>query len=68
MSDMIVKCIYNKYYEYGLTMGKSYDVSEEDDKYYRIINDTNYIVRYNKNCFKTLSEVRNETINNLLEE
>ena len=64
---MKVKCI-NNYGRKYLTIGKIYEVIGGDDICYKIINDYNDELWYEKECFKTLSEIRNETINKLLED
>lgn len=71
---MKVKCINNRY-EYNnwkfisLTIGKIYDVFEIiRDCEYLIINDHNMESSYPKECFTSLSEIRNDTINKLLED
>ena len=64
---MTVKCIDTMGYKY-LTMGKTYEVVSIDaDGDYYIINDECDDLWYPKYLFKTLSEMRNETINKLLE-
>jgi hypothetical protein len=63
-----VKCIDNYGWSY-LTIGKTYDVIEIDDEYgYKIIDDSDYKNWYEKELFKTISEIRNEIINKLLED
>ena len=65
---MKVECINNYNNHYDLTIGKTYEVFDEDNKKtrYWIIDDTGYGYWFPKECFKTLSELRNETINKLL--
>jgi hypothetical protein len=62
---MKIKCINNKdeYWEYYLTLDKTYEVIEINDDNYYIINYKNY---YLKEWFKPLSEIRNEKIDKLL--
>ena len=62
---MKVKCIDNHGIEDLITVGKTYEVIEEDKYKYKIINNRYW---YYKDRFKPLSEIRNETINKLLEE
>jgi hypothetical protein len=59
---------------YGfITIGKWYDVLGEgitisltlDWKHYEIINDHNDLVKYPQQCFKSLSSVREEKLNDL---
>jgi hypothetical protein len=49
-----------------LTFGKEYEVVEFDvriqSEYYKIINDLGYLSYYNKNRFKTISEIRIEKL------
>lgn len=51
-----------------LTFGKVYEVFEiDDDGYYYIIDDNkNEVWWYPKECFKLLSELRNDKIDKLL--
>ena len=65
---MKVKCIDKRGYS-GLTMGKTYEVMYiYDSGDYYIIDDLYYDgATYPKKCFKPLSEIRNETIDKLLE-
>ena len=65
---MKVKCIENDGWNNFLTIGKFYEVTEEDDAGYIIIDDYGGECWFPKECFKTLSELRNETINKLLED
>ena len=65
---MKVKCIDNRGFNEYITIGKTYDVIEEDDMSYTIINDNGHGWWLNKQCFKTISEIRNEKINKLLAE
>ena len=61
---MKVKCIFE--YEESLTIGKIYNVINENNGGYYIIDDYGTKDYYIKNCFKPLSEIRNENINKLL--
>ena len=61
---MKVKCINNWL---DITIGKTYEVLEMDGNWYNIINDISDVRGYPKKWFKLLSEIRNETINKLLE-
>jgi hypothetical protein len=63
---MKVVCI-NEKDNIWLTLGKIYDNNYIDKDWYWIINDNGYGCRYSKKYFKPLSEIRNETINKLLE-
>ena len=66
---MKVKCIDNSNgWEWRLTIDKIYNVIEEKHYRYWIINDDGYKNWYPKDRFKSLSEIRNETINKLLED
>ena len=66
---MKVKCINNIKIESLLTMGKTYDVIKEDEYKYLIIDDDGDSCYYYKEWFEhAISEMRNETINKLLEE
>ena len=70
---MKVQCIsmgdYIDYYIDYITIGKIYDVIEEDkeEDVYKIIDDDGDEDWYHKEHFKTLSEIRNEKIERLLE-
>ena len=64
---MKVKCI-NDYWLFYLTIGKTYEVISENAWRYIIIDDTGEDNRYLVEWFKTLSELRNEKIDKLLEE
>jgi hypothetical protein len=66
---MKVVCVDNKYYE-SLIIGKTYNSAEMDSVTYFITDDCNsgWFACYEKELFKTLSEIRNEKINKLLEE
>ena len=55
-------------YYISLRIGKTYTVIKEDLNGYAIINDYNVDCWYNKKFFKSLSEIRNEKIDKLLEE
>jgi hypothetical protein len=61
-----VVCINNKGFEKWLTIGKHYEILEEWEYDYYIINDINWHGWYFKEWFKTLSEIRNEKIDKLL--
>lgn len=63
---MKVKCIKNGYWP-NLTIGKTYEVITHDKWNYRIINNKGFQCWYHIEHFKPLSEIRNETINKLLE-
>ena len=54
--------------EWGLTIGKLYDVIYEGCIYYRIINDDGNQVEYFKRCFENLNLFRNKIIDKILEE
>jgi hypothetical protein len=62
---MKVKCINSKFWY--LTIGKMYDVINENDYFYEIVEDSGYSNWYHKEYFKPLSEIRNEKIDKLLE-
>ena len=67
---MKVKCIGIGTYK-CLTLGKTYDVidvidEDEDYWYYIIINDKDNQTWYEKEYFKPISKIRNETIDKLL--
>ena len=67
---MKVKCIKNKWNNknVSLTIGKTYEVNYiYPDGDYRIIIDNGIEDWFPEYFFKTLSEIRNETINKLLE-
>jgi hypothetical protein len=64
---MKVKCINNDDYSYYLTIGKIYDVIYFNSIGYKIFNDVDYSGLYPKKLFKSLSEIRNEKIDKLLE-
>ena len=61
---------------YWLTIGKTYEVISDvnydygyyDNNGYNIINDNGDDCWYEKECFKSLAEIRNETIDKLLED
>ena len=64
---MIVKCI--RYDQY-LTINKIYEVIERNKYWYEIIDDSGSRHGYEKNYFKSVSEIikqRNDKINKLLE-
>ena len=65
---MKVKCIDNYDLEKSLTIGKIYDVILIGTWGDYRINDEGYEWWYPKKYFKPLSEIRNETINKLLED
>lgn len=64
---MKVVCI-DKISVYDVTIGKTYEVLEihKDGKFYNILDDDNYRGWLIKDCFKPLSEYRNEKIDKLL--
>ena len=66
---MKIKCINNKWNnkKLSLTIGKSYDVTNKTEYWYQIIDDDGIRGYYPKERFKLLSELRNETIDKLLE-
>ena len=55
-------------HQFGITIGKSYDVIYEGYSYYRIINDDGNQVEYFKRCFENLNLFRNKIIDKILEE
>lgn len=64
---MKVKCINNNDWPNFLTKGKTYEVIRiriDDEGDYVLIDDECWYLKY---LFKPLSELRNETINKLLE-
>jgi hypothetical protein len=63
---MRVKCLKNNCT--WLTIGKIYDVIKEDEFCYWITDDIGRYDWYPMNLFKSLSEIRNEKINKLLDE
>jgi hypothetical protein len=65
---MKVKCIDEDWF--GITADKTYEVIKEDNNTgcYIIMNNFGDKLSYIKECFKTISEIRNEKINKLLEE
>jgi hypothetical protein len=67
---MKVKCIDDGdgSWAYILTVGKIYAVIREDIFTYKIINDNCYHTSCPKRLFKTLSEIRNEKIDKLLDQ
>ena len=65
---MKVKCIENDGWNNFLTIGKFYEVIDEDIYCYKVINDRGIEDRLPKRWFKLLSEIRNETIDKLLSE
>ena len=68
---MKVACVNNKGFDKYLTKGKIYEVLEirkDYGEYYLINNNNKTKSYYYIEWFKPLSEYRNETINNLLEE
>ena len=62
---MKIKCIENTYYD--LTIDKTYVVIDEDEDWYWVIDDNGRENWHWKYFFKTLSELRNDKINKLLE-
>ena len=73
LSRMKVKCIDNINIEKCFTIGKTYDVIEEDidedDIEYKIIDDEGDIYWWGSFLFKpALAEMRNDKINKLLED
>lgn len=52
----------------GVTSGKLYQLITSDGDLYKIINDNNEECYYNKNWFYWLEEIREETLNTLLDE
>ena len=64
---MKVKCIENNGRKY-LTVDKTYEVIAIYNNDYRIIDDDGDKYLYSKELFKSVSEIRNDTINKLLEE
>ena len=66
---MKIKCINNKWNnkKLSLTIGKSYDVINKTEYRYWIIDDEGDDGWYSKEYFKSLSEIRNEKIDKLLE-
>ena len=65
---MKIKCINNDGWEKYLTNEETYEVIKIDDEGdYQIIDDIGIKCIFNKNRFKTLSELRNEKIDKLLE-
>ena len=58
--------INSDFYKSVLTFDKIYYVIQEDYYAYLIKNDANIGWWYNKDYFKTLSEIRNDKINKLL--
>ena len=65
---MKVKCIENDGWKDLLTIYKTYEVIDEDKYDYKIICDHDFDIWYDKIYFKPLAEMRNETINKLLED
>ena len=65
---MKVKCIDKVDGWFNLTVGKIYEVIGYGGYRYNIIDDIGDECWFPKECFKTLSELRNETINKLLED
>lgn len=63
-----VKCISIEGWEIYLTVGKIYDVIDYDGLYYHLKADDSYMHFYPKECFKSISEIRNDEINKLLGE
>lgn len=50
----------------SVSLNKIYDVVDECDKYYYIINDFNIRTRYIKARFKTLVEIRNIKLKSII--
>ena len=65
---MKIKCIDNDDYWLNLTIDKIYEVIAESSSGYKIINDLGEENWYRKEWFKTISEMRNDKINRLLED
>jgi hypothetical protein len=64
---MKVVCIYNKGWEKWITLGKTYEIIRiNEDGDYWIIDDENDELWVAKEWFKSLSEIRNEKIDELL--
>ena len=60
--------IYDNHYNY-ITISKIYDILEETKDGFRILNDDDCdICCYPKECFKLISEIRNDKIDKLLAE
>ena len=58
---------YNVHHRWNsLTIGKIYDLIEEDGTTYWLKNDNMSIGYYDKDMFKSLSKIRNEKIDRLL--
>jgi hypothetical protein len=64
---MKVKCIKNNSWKRHLTIDKIYDAIYIDNDY-KIIDDIYEEWRYPKEWFKSLSEIRNEKIDKLLDD
>jgi hypothetical protein len=64
---MKVVCIDNDNDWFYLTIGKVYEVIIVSDFGYILINDISIKCNYRKEYFKTLSEIRNEKIDKLLD-
>ena len=64
---MKVKCIKNGGFLNLLTVGKTYEVIGKVNYSYEIMNDNGFENWYRIEWFRTLSEIRNEKINKLLE-
>ena len=63
---MKIVCIKKNNYHFNITISKTYDVIEEEDYGYIIINDRGIKDWFPKYIFKLLSEIRNEIIDKLL--
>ena len=61
-----VVCIDNYDYEGELTISKTYEIVDEDKYFYNIIDNNDFTCICEKECFKKLSEIRNEKIDKLL--
>ena len=62
---MKILCINNFKRDYSLTIGKWYDVEEEEEDGYWIMNNRGNELWYRKSCFKTQHEVREEKLGEL---
>lgn len=64
---MKIKCIDNNNNRTNLTIGKTYEVIYIYIGFYKITDDYGYKDWHSIKLFKTLSEIRNEKIDKLLE-
>ena len=64
---MNVKCINNYKCRGELTISKTYDITNMTFDFYYLLNDHGHHCWYEKKLFKTLSEIRAEKIDKLLE-